>query len=127
MSFLRNSVSSLLSSLQRAGGESILYHVGDLELSITGVRGESEFLSEQYAGQFEHSKSADWILKATDLNVVGEIVEPSEGDLIQTESDEFFEVQPMANQTVWSWVDPYKTIIRVHSILRETLIDESYS
>lgn len=106
-----------MSSLQVAGGESVEYMYGDYPIPLTAVKGETEFRVETHSGAYEHIRSHDWIVQASDLAVGGEKVEPRKGDTIEWDN-RVYEVMPVGSQDIFEYLDPYRKILRIHSKLR---------
>jgi len=125
MTFLKRSTSSLLAYLQAAGGESLTYCFDSIDIPVIGIKTEAMVMVETFSGQHNETKITDWIIKGSDLQIGGEEIEPEEGNQIFY-GDEVYEVYPVGNQKPWEYVDPYKTILRVHSLLREVLNEQGY-
>lgn len=123
--FLQMAAGSLFSSLQAAGGISVTYFFGDYELSLIAVKADTEFQVESTGGYKDTFRIVDWIVKGSDLAIGGEEVEPNPGDIIQ-DGRYLYEVMPAGNLKHWEYVDPYRTMIRLHTSLREVNDESSY-
>lgn len=117
MSFLSDAVSGLMSSLQAAGGESVTYQYGDYPIVLNAVKGETDFQVETHSGAYEHVRSHDWIVKAAELSLNGQTLEPRKGDTIEWDN-RVYEVMPVGNREIFEYLDPYRKIMRIHSKLR---------
>lgn len=122
---LKQAISSLASSLQAAGGVEVVYIWGEFPITLKATKGETEFEVITSSGLATHYRSTDWIIKASDLVVGGEEVEPQRGDIIE-DGDDIYEVMPTNDLQPYRRADTYGILLRVHSLLKRIDNEQSY-
>ena len=111
---------TLVSSAQLLGyqagratrGVSITYSRGATSLALTVMVGRADRDNEQFGDLFSSGvEMRDYLILATDLT----LGEPAIRDTI-TESTRTYRVVESAGAPVWSYSDPDRLIIRVHTV-----------
>lgn len=106
-------------------GLCVAYHRGDEFVELDAVPGKSEFLSSDGDGILVDYRSRDFSMRACDLKIDGETIEPKRGDLIkETDGNKIhtYEVmRPDGGEQVFRYSDTARTIVRVHAKLKATV------
>ncbi len=97
-----------------SAGTLIIYHRGSIQLSIQSVVGSTDWSDESTNDAYQQLKSVDFILKPTDLNIAGNLVEPSRGDQI-TYAGFKYDLLQTGNGSFWAWSDGFRTFYRIHT------------
>jgi hypothetical protein len=100
--------------LFESAGIQILYLRGQIEIQLPAVLGATSWADETTDDAYLGIKSVDFIIKPEDLNIAGDLVEPSRGDRIRHAGFDYDLIQTN-NGTFWSWSDGFKTFYRVHT------------
>lgn len=113
---------ALATAMRDNAGTAVTYRRGADALSLTAVRGRSEFEVVDPSGATFHVQTVDWIFRAQDLVIDGKRVEPERGDLIEVEDEDGFRRTYSLCETggIQSYqLDPLRTSVRCRTKLRE--------
>jgi hypothetical protein len=107
-------------------GVCVTYHRGDDWIGdLDALPGKSEFLAGEGEGVIVDYRSRDFLMRACDLVIDGEVLEPKRGDLIKETAGKkihTYEVmRPDGGEQVFRYSDTARTIVRVHAKLKATV------
>lgn len=115
---LRDGMDWLTGKLIEHAGESITYSRGRSSVSITATVGKTLLkLADEYGTRVEWADQ-DFLIRAADLVLDGEAVEPQRGDTVRWArggTTYVFEVLAPGNEPAWRWADEHRTMYRVHA------------
>ncbi|NLG44785.1 MAG: hypothetical protein GX547_16205 [Phycisphaerae bacterium] len=105
----------LAAALHRAAGEPITYRRGEALVSLTAVRGQSEFDPLDPAGVAITSHTTDWLVQRADLAADGELLTPAAGDTIEDAAGVRYDVRRPDGEKPYRYSDHAATRLRIHS------------
>jgi len=113
MTTFQDDLSAALAMIRGGIGESITYSRGDDEVTVTAVIGRSTYEVDSLDGVFTEIAAVDFLVKASDLVLDSQEVQPARGDSI-TWGTRLFEVLggavPPSHPS-----DPQGQTVRVHT------------
>lgn len=99
-----------------ARGEAITYRRGSDESDgLKGIPGQDEFTNNQSDGLTTKERSRDFLIKATDLIVDVDVIEPEPGDEIDWLGREFEVCSPGGAEPAWRYEGHADYFVRVHT------------
>lgn len=105
----------LVGKLKSYAGESVTYTRGVESVSLTITRGQTAFETEDTDGFTITAHSIDFIVKASDLVLDGEVALPEVRDYITDAAGKVYSVLILPGGTHYRFSDPAQTILRVHT------------
>ncbi|MEM6503895.1 MAG: hypothetical protein AAF711_00360 [Planctomycetota bacterium] len=102
---------------------SVTYQRGGDSVHVPATTGQTVFRFDDAAGGTVRFVSQDFLIRAGDLVINGEAIEPRRGDqIIETANGKVYthEVMPFGNdEPEWRYSDPQRTTYRIHTKLIE--------
>ena len=111
-------IESSFRTMATTAGVPIRYVRDDQVVDLTAVPGSTDFETETSSGIIESHQARDYLILADDLKLGGASVKPKRGDEIrETVAGEelTFPVMALGGSRHYTWSDPYRAIIRVHT------------
>ena len=99
-------------------GYDVVYARGQETAAITAVAGQSRVIVEDSAGVSIRARRRDWLVRAADLVMGGEVVLPQVGDrvlLTVGEAVQVYEVQRLAGEGCYAASDDLGQVLRIHT------------
>ena len=105
----------LNTTLKTSAGNTIVYQRGSSTVSITAPVGASDGERMDTNGTVYSFLSTDFLIKATDLVLDGEIAIPQRGDLIVWNSCTYTVLAPKSGEKPYRESGPGGSVLRVHT------------
>lgn len=121
MNAFNKAISGGLKAIANVAGDVITYHRGDDFAVLIAVEGRSDFQSTDHSGVLFEWRTIDFLIDASDLDVGGEIITPTDGDYITRDRGEklqTFRVRRPDNGRLFSYSDAAQTRMRIHTELK---------
>ncbi len=118
MSQMSEAIDTHVTRLQSFAGETVTYRRGSSSVTLTAVRGQSDF--DEIIGESEttvHTRTVDFLFDATELRLGGQSVEPTRGDQIVAGED-VYDIAPGVQTAIAQWNDGRRNLQRVHTVRR---------
>ena len=99
------------------------YQRGTDRVTLNATVGRTAFEQETESGRVLRVESRDFLVRAEDLTLFGLPFTPERLDRIRTEIEgkvQVYEVRAPAGQPPFSFADPYRKTIRVHTVHVQT-------
>ena len=103
-----NAIAGAMGAVRASAGRAVTYRRGGAEASLTAVAGQTRVDIEDASGLSIRSRRRDWIVRAADLALDGEVITPEVGDQILLtvgEGARVFEVQRPAGEGAFQAMD----------------------
>jgi hypothetical protein len=97
---------------------SVTYERGPDSVQLAATVGRTEFEQVDEHGIVQRLQSRDYLLRAADLVLAGQVTLPKSGDLIrETDGGQTFVYGVMApgGEPPWRYSDPYRKALRIHT------------
>lgn len=110
---------ALFLSIGAVAGRTIVYRRGSASLVLSAIPGVTAFQTVDQSQLVEETRSRDFLVLASDLQLSGNIFTPDRGDVIEevfpgrTESYEI--MAPADGTPPYRYSDAAKTILRIHT------------
>ncbi|MEM9589493.1 MAG: hypothetical protein AAGA03_19580 [Planctomycetota bacterium] len=124
MSAFNDALSATFDTVMDVAGEAVVYQRGQQTVELVAVRGETEF--EELASDGEahvQVKSIDWLIRPQDLQLDEVATEPSRGDRIVVDGEQY-DLMPGSSNQHWRWSDSRRTFYRIHTVRRGNVPSE---
>lgn len=110
---IAQSMAWLKSSMFKHEGVAASYVRGDVELSVTVIRGRSRMEVDSGDGVIVRMESPDYLVRASEIATLGK---PLDGDRI-IDDGIVYQVMPAdGNDSSWQWADlPNRAVFRIHT------------
>lgn len=120
---IQDAVLVAMAAVHAVAAEAVVYWRGDLNVSLSGVKSETDVEIVEGDGSIIVARVTDWRFKAADLMLEGEQVRPRRGDRIEytTLAGESvtYEVLPVAGRECFRFTEGSESELRVHTKLVE--------
>jgi hypothetical protein len=116
---LASLVAGMADTLTAAAGVSVTYSRGDDSVVVSAVPGKTVFRVDTGEGSAERLVRRDYLIKAADLVLSGEVVRPARGDLIREtrgEKVEVYEVMAPGGEPEFLELDNDGQVLRIHTL-----------
>ena len=113
-----NAVRGLHLATRASRGLTVTYSRDGSAVQVAAIPGQTRITAEDASGLTISARRRDWIIRAADLVLDGEVVLPEVGDLVRlTVGDEVqvFEVQRLAGEAHYYAQDDLGQVLRVHT------------
>lgn len=114
-SHLRDAVAQLMSGLQDTDGIVVTYTRGASSVDVTAVPGTTEHQSYGPEGELITSRSADWLVRASDLVLDNQQTLPQRGDTITADGRTWI-VLPVGDDRCYRFSDQFRVRLRIYTI-----------
>jgi hypothetical protein len=105
----------LANQCQQSLARPITYRRGGLSVVAKATVGRTNYEIDEGNGVMVRSQSRDYVMRAADLVLGGVRVVPQRGDRIEESPDLVHEVVSVAGQNEWSYADPSRVLMRIHT------------
>lgn len=98
----------------------VTYRRGSDEKQVQATVGRTEFEQADEAGLIHRVESRDFLIRAADLDLGSEPIQPRAGDQLREQAGSqvlVYEINAPGGQPPWRFSDPYRRMIRVHTKL----------
>ena len=115
---LADTIAQNFKLLQNTAGVQITYARGDVNITLTAIPSDTEFVSATGDGYMETVEARDFVFPASDLTIGGQPVLPDRGDTITETVNGQQQTYPVTNAgsgRFFKYSDPFRKIIRVHT------------
>lgn len=122
---MKDAIDWALGQIHRTVPTDIVYRRGGVSVPLIATKGASHFQSDQADEYVQHAQTFDFLIRPAALAIGGEKIEPLPGDEIDElnpagEVVRTYAVLPQSGVGPWSWSDPWRTMLRIHTqLIRE--------
>jgi len=100
--------------LMDSAGVEVVFVRGNIRVTLTATIGSTDWQEQASGDVYQSLKSVDFIVDPAALKIGENLAEPSRGDLIEYQGENYYLVQT-SNGAFWSWSDGFKTFYRIHT------------
>jgi len=111
---LQTGQAALVEKLMGAAASRVIYRRGELAIECSAIVGKTSYQATTEDGFSVEATAVDYLIKKESLKSGGVVIEPEQGDRIETTFDTF-EVLHLPDDGCWRYSDPYGTLYRIHT------------